>query len=117
MIDIGHDVFMSHLCLIAANERVEIGDETMIAEMVIIRDHDHDPDQPPRSGATLTAAVKIGRRVWLGSKATVVRGGSVGDDSVIGAHGLVNRPVPDASLAVGVPARVVRSLGDAAAGR
>ena len=107
---IGDDVFVSGGCTIAAAAQIEIGAGSMIAELVSIRDHDHDPAFPPRDGHMLCEAVTIGERVWLGAKASVVRGGSVGSDSVVGAHGLVNRAVPTNCLAAGVPARVKRKL-------
>lgn len=106
---IGNRVFISGGGIIAAHERIEIGADSMIAELVCIRDHDHDPDAPPRSGRTLSAPVHVGERVWLASKCSVVRGGRIGDDSVIGAHALVNRPIPSGVIAAGVPARVVRA--------
>lgn len=81
----------------------------MISEFVAIRDHDHDPAYPPRSGRNLKSPVRIGERVWIGAKASVGRGVEIGDDTVIGGHAFVNRSVPANSLAVGVPARVVRS--------
>jgi acetyltransferase-like isoleucine patch superfamily enzyme len=80
----------------------------MIAEMVTIRDHDHDLAYPPRSGRTVARPVHVGRRVWIAAKATIVKGASVGDDAVIGAHAVVTRNIPDQSLAVGVPAVVIR---------
>jgi len=46
--------------------------------------------------------------VWIGAKASVVAGGGIGDDAVIGAHAFVNREVPECAVAVGVPVRVVR---------
>lgn len=107
-VEIGDDVFISGACIIAARESITIGPETMIAEMVCIRDHDHDPDSPPRSGRVLVKPVRIGARVWLASKSSVVRGGEVDDDSVVGAHALVNRPIPQRVIAAGVPAAVVR---------
>jgi acetyltransferase-like isoleucine patch superfamily enzyme len=110
IVTIGNDVFISRLCVVAAADRIDIGDGSMLAEMVGVRDHDHDPDQPPQSGAMLKAPVRIGSRVWLGAKCSVVRGGMVGDDSVIGAHALVNKPIDARHLAVGVPARQVRRL-------
>lgn len=106
---IGDDVFISGMCIIAAAEWIGIGCDSMVAELVCIRDHDHDPDHPPRSGAVLRAPVRIGDRCWIGSKASVVRGGQVGDDSVVGAHALVNRPIPSDCLAAGVPAVVKRT--------
>jgi acetyltransferase-like isoleucine patch superfamily enzyme len=105
---VGDHVFISGYCTIAATGHISIGPESMIGEMVSIRDHDHDHAYPPLSGRVQQADVRIGARVWIAAKASVVRGGAIGDDAVIGAHALVNRPVPARSLAVGVPARVIR---------
>ena len=105
---IGDDVFIGGWCIVAAAERVEIGAEAMLAEMVSVRDHDHDPDAPPRSGALLVDPVRIGARAWIGGKASVLRGGQVGDDTVVGAHALVNSALPSNVLAAGLPARVLR---------
>jgi acetyltransferase-like isoleucine patch superfamily enzyme len=105
---LGSNVFVSGGCILAAAKAVTVGSESMIAEFVSIRDHDHDPAYPPRAGRTLAQAVHIGERVWIGGKASVVRGGSIGDDAIVGAHALVNRPIPARAVAVGVPARVVR---------
>jgi hypothetical protein len=96
------------LCTIGAERHISIGSDSMLGEMVRIRDHDHDPAYPPRSGRSQQADVRIGARVWIAAKASVVRGGTIGDDAVIGAHTLVNRPVPARSLVGGVPARVIR---------
>ncbi len=105
---IGDDCIISHLATIAATGRVSIARESLIGEFVMIRDHDHDPGLPPGSHVGIEQDVAIGERVWIGAKASVVRGGSVGDDAVIGAHALVNKPVPAACMAAGVPARVMR---------
>jgi acetyltransferase-like isoleucine patch superfamily enzyme len=105
---IGNDVFISGLCTIAAEKHVSIGSGAMIAEMVSIRDHDHDPSYPPKDGRTVQADVAIGERVWLGAKSTIVRGGSVGEDAVVGANAVVNRAVPARCLAAGVPAQIKR---------
>jgi acetyltransferase-like isoleucine patch superfamily enzyme len=107
---IRNDVFISGGCTIAGAKRIEIGPGSMIAELVSIRDHDHDPAFPPRDGRMLSEPVTIGERVWLGAKVSVVRGGSVGSGSVIGAHGVVDIAIPADCLAVGVPARVKRRL-------
>jgi acetyltransferase-like isoleucine patch superfamily enzyme len=105
---LGERVFVAGGCIIAATRHVSVGGESMVAELVSIRDHDHDPAYPPRSGRILQADVRIGKRVWIGAKATVVRGATIEDDAVIGAHAVVNRQVPAAALAAGVPARVKR---------
>lgn len=62
------------------------------------------------SGQRINAArdVEIGEHVWLGEGVMVLKGATIGRDSVVGARGLVSGAIPAASLAVGVPARVVR---------
>lgn len=107
-LEVGDDVFIGGGCLIAAMGLVTIGDESMLAESVTIRDHDHDPTMPPRDGVMLQRDVVVGRRVWVGAKASVGRGVVIGNDVVVGAHAFVNRSLPAGGLAVGVPARVVK---------
>ena len=102
------DVFISSGCILAARQHVEVGADSMIAELVAIRDHDHDPDSPPRSGRMLITPVHVGARVWLALKSSVIRGGGTGDDVVVGAHCLVNSFVPSNSIVGGVPARILR---------
>lgn len=106
---IGDNVFIGGNCQIAANEHIAIGSDSMLAEYVTIRDHDHDVAYAPRLGRMLVGRVVIGARVWIAAKATITRScQSIGDDAVIGAHALVNRPVPPACLAAGVPATIRR---------
>jgi len=56
------------------------------------------------------APVRIGDRVWLGSDVTVLRGVTIGDDTVVGARSVVTRDLPARVLALGSPARPVREL-------
>jgi acetyltransferase-like isoleucine patch superfamily enzyme len=54
--------------------------------------------------------VTIGSDAWLGAKVTVLRGATIGDGAVVGANAVVRGLVPARSVAVGIPARVVRTL-------
>ncbi len=54
------------------------------------------------------AAIKIGKRVWIGANCTKLPGISIGDRAVIGAGAVVSKDIPARCLAVGVPARVIR---------
>jgi acetyltransferase-like isoleucine patch superfamily enzyme len=69
--------------------------------------HDLDADRPEQ-----TAPVRIGAYTWVTSSVTVLKGVSIGAHSVIGAHSLVNKDVPDHRLAFGVPAKVRGEIGD-----
>ena len=77
------------------------------------RRHDHaftDPGRPARWQGTANAVpVMIGDGTWLGHNVTVTAGVSIGRGAVIAAGAVVTRDVPPYSLAVGIPARVVRS--------
>jgi maltose O-acetyltransferase len=54
--------------------------------------------------------ITIGKNVWVGSGAIVLGGVTIGDDSVIGAGAVVTKDVPARSVAVGNPARVIKTL-------
>jgi maltose O-acetyltransferase len=56
------------------------------------------------------AGVEIGPRVYLGAGTVVLPGVRIGEDCIIGAHAVVARDVEPRSLAVGVPARVIRRI-------
>jgi acetyltransferase-like isoleucine patch superfamily enzyme len=106
---IENNVFVGAGSIIVCREDIFIGEDTLIAEYVVIRDQDHSIDlRPVRSSGFHTSPIHIGKDVWIGCKATVLRGASVGNRCVIGAHALVKSRIPDAMLAVGVPARVVK---------
>ena len=108
---LGSRVIFGHHCTIGCKEKIEIGDDCLLAEMVSIRDHDHNfarTDIPIREQGATSAPVKIGRDVWLGAKVTVLRGVTIGNGAIIGAGAVVTRDVPAMAIAVGIPARVVR---------
>jgi acetyltransferase-like isoleucine patch superfamily enzyme len=93
---------------------VDIGATTMIADNVYIADFDHRFDAidiPIKDQGIVQSRVQIGRDVWLGTKTTVVRGVLIGDGAVIGANAVVTRDIPALGVAVGIPARVVRTRG------
>lgn len=63
-------------------------------------------DKYPRS----EAPVKIGKGVWMAPGCIVIQGVEIGDNSVIGTGAVVNKDIPKNSVAVGVPAKVVKKL-------
>jgi acetyltransferase-like isoleucine patch superfamily enzyme len=66
-----------------------------------------DPDRPIRDQRGMRSLVRIGEGTWVGSAAVVMA--DVGKHCIIGAGAVVTRPIPDYSVAAGVPARVIRS--------
>lgn len=111
-ITIGKSVSINDLCYITSCFEISIGDNTSIAEMVSIRDYNHeyrDPNITIKSQGIFGSPIIIEEDVWLGKGVTVLPGVTIGKGSIIGAHAVVNRDIPPNSIAVGVPARVIRS--------
>ncbi|MBW3619441.1 MAG: acyltransferase [Actinobacteria bacterium] len=91
---------------------IEIGDASILADWIYICDFDHRYDRldvPIKDQGIAKSPVRVGGDVWIGEKATVLRGVDIGQGSVIASHCLVNKNVPPFSIAVGVPVRVVKS--------
>lgn len=109
---IGANNSFSNNVAIIANQSISIGNRCLIGDLVAIYDSDFhhlDPSSRWESGAS-TEPVSIEDNVWLGSRSMVLKGVTIGRNSVIGAMSLVTRSVPPNSIAVGIPARVVREL-------
>ncbi len=103
--------------IIVARKSVEIGDGTGVAANVVIADSDFHVVWPPERRFDLAPIeeakpVKIGRRVWIGYGAIILKGVTIGDNAVIGAGSVVTRDVPANTLAAGSPARVIRRLDE-----
>lgn len=91
---------------------VEIGASTLMSDHVYVCDFDHrteDLTVPIKDQGIAKSPVRIGPDVWIGTKATVLRGVHVGQGAVVGANTVVCRDVPAYAVVAGVPGRVVRS--------
>lgn len=107
-LEIGDRAFLNDGVNIYAADRVAIGAESMLADEAIVFDttfHDLAPDRPAK-----VAPVVIGRNVWIGARAIILPGVTIGDHSVIGAAAVVTTDVPARSVVAGNPARVVRTF-------
>ena len=90
---------------------VEFGAASLVADWGYVVDFDHvtdDLDRPIKDQGLVKAPVRIGPGCWLGTRATVLRGTTIGTGVVVGAHAVVRGDVPDHSIVAGVPARVVK---------
>lgn len=91
-LEIGDYVNLTQDITISSDERVDIGAHTLVAEYVSIRDADHrcdDPTIPKAEQGMLRAAVSIGKDVWIGAGARILRGATVPDGAVIAANAVV----------------------------
>ncbi len=110
---IGTGVFLNYGCQLADVARITIGDDVQIGPYVQLLTPEHPMDAQRRRDKWETAKpVTIGNNVWLGGGAIVCGGVTIGDDTVVGAGSVVTRDLPAGVLAVGSPARVVRTLAE-----
>lgn len=111
---IGHRVVLGADDTVNCYLDVDIGDDCILADRVYVGDFDHrfaDPSVPIRKQGIATAPVRIEDDCWIGEKASIMRGVTVGRGSVIGANSVVPRDVAPYSVAAGNPARVIRPRG------
>lgn len=110
-LEIGERTLVNYGCSIAAAERVSIGAECLIGTHAIIMDNDFHRIEPERRREwPESQPIAIEDNVWLGARVIVLAGVRIGAGSCIGAGSVVNTDIPPRSLAVGVPARVIREL-------
>ena len=108
---IGDRTFINEGSELHVGQQVSIGADCAIAGHVIIRDRDSHRLGTTTDLAPLTEAldpVSIGDHVWIGSRAMILKGVSIGPGAVIAAGSVVTHDVPSQSLAAGNPARVIR---------
>lgn len=100
---VGDDNYLGHGVHLHAHDPVEIGDGCVLADGVLVSSSDHRRDD--RSAVHGTGPIRIGDRVFLGQRAVVRGGVSIGDGATVGAHAVVTRDVPAGAVVGGVPAR------------
>jgi acetyltransferase-like isoleucine patch superfamily enzyme len=108
---IGAKTVMGQECTISAFQHVSIGRECIVADRVMLIDFDHgvvEVERPIREQGIYKRDVHVGHNVWVGYGAAILRGATIGDNSVIGTYTVVTKDIPANSVAVGQPARVVR---------
>ena len=113
-IRIGEGVFLNQGVMIAATGLVEIGDHCMLANGAFVTDGDHRHDDPSKpvtwQGFTSKGPTRLEDNVWLGANVVVTSGVTIGSRAVVGANSVVTRDIPPGTIAVGAPAKVVKSI-------
>jgi acetyltransferase-like isoleucine patch superfamily enzyme len=108
---IGAKTVIGQECTISAYQHVSIGRECILADRVMLIDFDHgvtEVERPIRLQGIYKRDVRVGHNVWIGYGACVLRGVSVGDNSVVGTNSVLPKDVPANAVVGGVPARVLR---------
>lgn len=109
---IGNHVRITARGRITCAGHITIGDDVLMAPDVFITDHNHGMDPTLPGGYSpqplIVKDVVIEKGVWLGQRVCVLPGVIIGAHSIIGANSVVSHDIPDYSIAVGAPARVIK---------
>lgn len=112
---LGERVGIRAYCTVSASAGVTVGDDVVIGAMCSIVDSDHSwrtGDPNVLRNPSSAAPIKIGEGTWLGDGVRVLKGATIGRRCAIGANSVVKGVIPDFSIAVGTPARVVGVTSD-----
>lgn len=101
--------FINENVQIICGESITIGDSCNIARDVVIRDYDGHLIDAKES---ISSPIRIGNHVWIGQRAMILKGVTIGDGAVIAAGTIVTKDVPARTLVAGVPGRVIRENVD-----
>ncbi len=111
-IRIGNGCYLGYYLSLLAGEDIVIEDNVLMASGVLISSENHsiDPESniPYMDQRLKAKPVRIGEGSWLGEKVMVMPGVTIGKKCVIGAGAIVTKDIPDYSIAVGNPAKVIK---------
>ncbi|WP_433379490.1 sugar O-acetyltransferase [Actinoplanes sp. CA-142083] len=110
---VGDRVFINFGLMALDVAEIRIGDDTLMGPNVQLLTPTHPVDPEPRRAKWEAALpITIGDNVWIGGMAVICPGVTIGDNSVIGAGAVVTKDIPADVVAVGNPARAIRSVHD-----
>ena len=104
---------------ITCANQIIIGDNLLTGGGVLITDNSHGDSTleslkvgPNRRKVTTKGPIKIGDNVWLGDNVCVLPGVTIGDGAVVGSNSVVTKNIPAYSIAVGCPAKVIKTVNN-----
>ena len=118
---IGENCEMGDMTHIVAHEKVEIGNNVLIASKCFISDTNHgvykgadqdNPKTPPNERKLVTKPVRIGNNVWIGENAVILAGSDIGEGCIIGANSVVSKRFEAGSIVSGAPAKTLKRYSD-----
>lgn len=116
-IRIGDNVGIGEFAYIGGAGGVTIGADTIVGQYFSVHPENHnfeDRNRPIREQGVTRTGIEIGESCWIGAKVTVTDGVKVGRHCVIAAGSVVTRSFPDYAVIGGVPARLIRAIGEKA---
>lgn len=93
-IEVGTNVSFGENIMIVARKGIEIGNECIFAPNVVVYDHDHCYNHSGYTSGYRADKIKIGNHVWIGANVTILKGSTIGDNSIIGAGTVIKGNIP-----------------------
>lgn len=114
---IGNNVTITDNCYLSCLNKIEIEDGVLIGPNTFIGDNYHGNNSyeeldtiPSKRKLWSKGPIKVGKNVWIGRNVCVMPNVKIGKNSIIGANAVVTHNIPENSVAVGIPARVIRTI-------
>lgn len=101
-----HGGFINEGVEITCASKITIGEGATIARDVVIRDYDGHTVELPNY--QISKPITIGKHVWIGNRAMILKGVTIGDGAIIAAGSIVTKDVPAGVIVAGVPATIVK---------
>jgi len=111
----GRRCMVNSFCRFFGHGGIEIGADSQFGPGATVTTTHHDFSAPGLP--EVFEKVTIGERVWIGANVTILPGVTIGDRCVVGAGSVVTKSLPAGAVAVGSPARVIRTIDEAAGPR
>lgn len=113
-IEIGDYTSFTHTCHFCAQENntnIKVGEDCMFSNNIIVRTSDSHSIINLNTNDRINHArnVVIGKHVWIAPQSIIMKGAIIGDGTIVGSRTLVTKTVPENCLAVGAPAKVVKT--------
>jgi acetyltransferase-like isoleucine patch superfamily enzyme len=99
------DGYINHNVFLVCREKITIGRGATISNNVVIRDN--DAHEITGKKYVSKKPIEIGDHVWIGTNVTILKGVKIGNGTVIAANSLVNKDIPEKSLAGGIPVKII----------
>ncbi|MFD0769303.1 sugar O-acetyltransferase [Bacillus sp. CGMCC 1.60114] len=109
-IHVGKNFYAGYNCTILDIAEVRIGDDCMIGPNVGIYTAGHSIEPKDRNKSGYAIPIKIGNNVWIGGNCVILPGTTIGDNSIIAAGSVVTKDVPPNTVAVGNPAKPLKTI-------
>lgn len=111
---LGNNVFVNDGCEFNCHESIVVEDGVMFGQNVLLYDHDHDYRRGPQQKRTMfvTAPITIEANAWIGANCVILKGVTIGENSIIAAGSVVTRDVPSNSLFYNARTEMIQDISE-----